>query len=324
VLDRPRARTGRSGGSLVSGQEFLTGVNLPWIDYGGDFGANAWSPQGGLSRPEARGRLQGHLEGLARSGVRCMRWFLFCDGRAGLRFGRDGVAMGLDPFVLDDLDVAVEVAHGNGIRLIFVLLDFLWFAPARHLRGAQMGGHAAAVRNERSRRQLLDEVVQPVLERFGRSETVLAWDVVNEPEWAVRSVRRWSPRHTVSRAEMRALIGDVVKRVHHTTVQAATVGSAGARGLALVRGLDLDFYQLHWYDTIEAEIPLGQPVAALDLDRPVLLGEFPTRGSARAPSEILQTALRSGYAGALAWSALAEDRFSDGAASQILGATLTA
>ena len=32
---------------------FLVGANLPWIDYGTDFGTSAWHPSGGLER--ARG-----------------------------------------------------------------------------------------------------------------------------------------------------------------------------------------------------------------------------------------------------------------------------
>jgi hypothetical protein len=51
-------------------------------------------------------------------------------------------------------------------------------------------------------------------------------------------------------------------------------------------------------------------VPRLGLDGPLLLGEFPTRGSARAPTEVLRAAREAGYSGALAWSALAEDDFS--------------
>jgi hypothetical protein len=52
-----------------------------------------------------------------------------------------------------------------------------------------------------------------------------------------------------------------------------------------------------------------------------VLGEFPTRGSARAPGEILALAKRHGYGGALFWSALATDGATDGArGAQAIGA----
>jgi hypothetical protein len=102
------------------------------------------------------------------------------------------------------------------------------------------------------------------------------------------------------------------------------VGSASARWLRLVRGLGLDLYQVHWYDRHDRRAPLATPVSALGLDRPAILGEFPTRGSAHAPEQILAIAARAGYAGALAWSALATDEATDGpAASRALTRFLT-
>jgi hypothetical protein len=88
------------------------------------------------------------------------------------------------------------------------------------------------------------------------------------------------------------------------------VGLASAGGLDLVRDSDLDVYQVHWYDRHELRHPLSTRVTQLGLDRPVLLGEYPTRGSRRLPADIVDTARRAGYAGALAWSALARDEAS--------------
>jgi hypothetical protein len=42
----------------------------------------------------------------------------------------------------------------------------------------------------------------------------------------------------------------------------------------------------------------------------VLLGEFPTKNSARTPEVIVSAAKKSGYCGALAWSLLGNDRAS--------------
>jgi hypothetical protein len=89
------------------------------------------------------------------------------------------------------------------------------------------------------------------------------------------------------------------------------VGSASTRWLALVQGLGLDFYQPHWYDRFEAVAPLATPVADLACDRPVVLGEFPTRGSRSDPEVVLTTARRAGYAGALYWSVMADDSATD-------------
>jgi hypothetical protein len=52
-------------------------------------------------------------------------------------------------------------------------------------------------------------------------------------------------------------------------------------------------------------------VGNLGLDRPLILGEFPTRGSRRMPVEIVGVARQHGYAGALAWSVLSADEVTD-------------
>jgi hypothetical protein len=108
---------------------------------------------------------------------------------------------------------------------------------------------------------------------------------------------------------MKILLGELVALGHERATQPLTVGLASTAGLRLVRKLGLDFYQVHWYDKAEARSPLARPVSRLGLDAPVLLGEFPTASTARAPKDILDTARNAGYVGALAWSMNAEDRF---------------
>ncbi len=108
---------------------------------------------------------------------------------------------------------------------------------------------------------------------------------------------------------MRAFIEAAVARIHGAGAR-ATVGLASVRGLDLVRGIGLDLYQVHWYDHVIDRAALAQVVAAFDLDAPLLLGEFPSRGSACAVSEVLSLARAAGYSGALAWSLLADDPFS--------------
>src|SRR5919107_663915 len=92
VRTRPSTRTDRSCIHMSMSRDadspppFLTGANLPWVHYGIDFGANAWRPDGGIAQAGERARLETTFARLAASGVRYVRWFLFCDGRAGIVF----------------------------------------------------------------------------------------------------------------------------------------------------------------------------------------------------------------------------------------------
>ena len=289
---------------------FWLGVNLPWLDYGLDFGANAWQPAGGVASRERRARLGQVCQELEGRGCRVVRWFLIGDGRAGVRFAADGTPVGLDDRFFADLDHAVGTAGRHGLQVMFALVDFLWFRRARTVSGVRLGGHARAVSDPARRARLLEDVFAPIFARYAREPAIWGWDLCNEPEWAVRRVHA-HPASTIRRRDMTAFLKEAAACAHAHATQTVTVGLASLRGLGLVRDAGLDLYQVHWYDTLQSRAPLETPVPSLGLDRPLLLGEFPTRGSRRSPGEIVRIARRAGYAGALAWSAMAEDGASD-------------
>jgi hypothetical protein len=291
-------------------EDFWVGINLPWLRYGGDFGGNRWQPAGGVGQPERRAALRSALAGLAGRGIAVVRWFMLTDGRAGLEESPTGEVAGLDPCLFRDADTALEELDRAGLKAVFVLFDFHWFRPARMVDGVRTGGRGPLAADPELRPQLLERVLDPLLSRYGGHGSVLAWDVINEPEWATRGLRLPPRSGGVPRRAMRAFIGDVVALIHHRTSHAATVGSASTGTLGLVEGLGLDVYQAHWYDRFAKRAPLDRPVASLGLDRPLVLGEFPIRGSSWTPARILETARQAGYAGAMAWSALADDEAS--------------
>jgi hypothetical protein len=290
---------------------FSIGANLPWIRYGGDFGTNAWWPDGGLSAAGVPDQVRARVGELREHGVTAIRWFLFCDGRAGIRFSGDGTPTAFDDRLLPDLDVAVTFAADAGVRIMFTLFDFLWCAPRAAAGGVSIHGHRTVLADERQRAALIERVVAPVLERYGRHTAVCAWDVMNEPEWMTFGLGAWNPWRSVPVAAMRAFIADVAALVHRTTMHPVTVGLASGRWLDLVRGTGLDFYQVHWYDRLDRRAPLHRSVDRLRLDKPVILGEYPTRGSRRPPEVILRQAREAGYSGAWLWSVQATDKASD-------------
>jgi hypothetical protein len=290
---------------------FVVGANLPWVRYGGDFGANAWSPPGGLASRGRDSGLDERLHLLHARGVEVLRWFVLCDGRAGLMVEPDGAPAGLDDFVLHDFEFALECVGRAGLRMLPVLLDFHWCHPTRVVNGVQLGGRRAMLARPDWRAALVDRVIAPLAERFGHDPRIYAWDVINEPEWVTFGLGTWRPWRTLRSSALRAYIASAAERLHSLGVHPVTVGSASTQYLPAVQGLGLDFYQPHWYDKFERRNPLAAPVDTLGCDAPVLLGEFPTSGSQRTPAALIATARAAGYSGAMFWSVQADDSATD-------------
>jgi hypothetical protein len=318
---------------------FLLGANLPWVRYGLDFGASAATPEGGLhADSEGQALLDEALARLRKEGVEAARVFLFCDGRAGLRFASDGTPQGLDDAVLKDVDVLLAAAERHRIGLFLVLFDAGLVAEASSSGGVRTGGHADVLSESAKRDALLERVVEPLLRRYGTHPAIEAWDVFDEPECATLGMhcphpprtkgaqrwgRLWGAASKVARAlgvartcalgpsllppaEMRTFLGAAVQLVHKHTRAMATVGLASTANLCLVQGLGLDVYQAHWWEAY-GDGPLRRAAADFRLDRPLLLGAFPATTKSKSVKTVLDTARCAGYGGALLWSLRAVD-----------------
>ena len=286
---------------------FFLGANLPWVEYGCDFGASAWFPQGGLAaRTDVRATFEFSLDRLAADGITIVRLFVLCDGRSGIRFDAKGVPTGLDDAFFRDADAVFDAAVWRGIGLVPVLFDFHLCSAPEIASSVVLGGRSSLITDPDRRDALFTRIVVPLVNRYREHPAVLAWDLFNEPEWCIRGIGTPFGTRGIPPEELHAWLRALVACVHSYAPQPVTVGSAGAAYLDFVRGLDLDVYQIHWYERF-GWAALADPVERLGLDRPVFLGEFPGRTSAATPAEIVSAARNAGYAGALIWSVLSQD-----------------
>jgi hypothetical protein len=113
-------------------------------------------------------------------------------------------------------------------------------------------------------------------------------------------------------APVRDFVGEATRLIHQHTRALATVESNRFSNMPSWQGLGLDYYSFSWYDWLQPYEPLATPAATANLDRPVLLGEYPAGGSAYYEvSQMLDTAHAEGYVGAFAWSYWGGDGLSD-------------
>jgi hypothetical protein len=293
------------------GSKFTAGINYPWNHYARDFGANVWG-HAGVSEPTNYARVEADFQLMQDSGVQITRWFVFGDARAGIKTSADGTPIGLDEKVFADFDRAVGIARSHKIYVIFVLFDYLLVERASAKDGVTMGGRRDWITDARKRKALIDNVITPLMKRYGKEPIVAAWEVMNEPEWAMR-IRLKNKPHQVRVAEMQKFVSEIVQAIHADSDRPVTVGSASPGYLKYWRKVGLDLYQYHFYPRVEGRLypSFQHSHTALGLDKPLILGEFPTQALFTQPVDYLDNALANGCAGALGWSLRATDQYTD-------------
>ena len=308
---------------------FVHGVNYPWstdgetIFYGLDFGANVWGSHLGVST--RRDAIARDFDSMARLGFVVVRWFVFCDGRAGIIYDDRSLPAGLDDLFFQDMDAALDMARHAGVRLDFVLFDHHWlFRGIRHtlvdpvtgnlLEARLPHGRARILLTQEGHDALFEHVIEPFVRRYGYDgvradlqDWIFAFEFMNEPDFVVDEWERdRSPRATraLPFAALAAGITRLSNVVHSCSPAIVTIGGARADNLWAwdADALGLDVLELHAYPDSPhpGDVdPFNTPARALDVSRPVILGEF---RSAAPLDESLERALAGGYAGAWPWS----------------------
>lgn len=246
--------------------------------------------------------------------TRVVRVFIFADGRASPDFAPNGEVLGFDDYFFQDFDALLTAAKRQNLLLMPVLLDFWWCDSSRFVNGVQLGGHSDIIRDTAKRQTFLDNALKPLVQKYRTNRQILAWDVVNEPEWAMKEVPKdFGVGDPVTIQEMRDFVRLCTETIHTSSSHEVTVGSARLPWLlAYWQGLGIDLYQFHWYDHLGDPFP-WPPYTELGLDKPCIIGEVPTAtaNTQFSTEQYLRAACEGGYHGLLVWSYRASDDFTD-------------
>lgn len=307
----------------------IPGINYPWTvvdgrpNYGCDFGRNIWNSHTGVSTHEDEVRAD--FNAMAAMGVEVVRWFVFSDGRGGVRWRRDrrldGLD-GLDEMLFADMDAALVCARDAGVRLCLVLFDYGWMHDP--LRRA-----LAAVARDRA--ELLDALIEPLLDAYGTGgpradlgQAIHSFDIINEPDWVTAGLDPPFGRETLSIEQLRAFVGDVSARIHARSSALVTLGGGRVRFATEWDHPDygLDFIQVHSYPDVryqDRDLSLfGRTAASFGVSKPILIGEHPASPRqhpadhlppAYWPEDYQLLARDGGYLGAWLWSFKGVDAF---------------
>ncbi|MCP4437783.1 MAG: cellulase family glycosylhydrolase [Aureispira sp.] len=307
---------------------FINGVNLPWNKFGWDFGH--YEVEGVGYNPSFFEQAFTELE---EQGVNCIRMWIHCDGRASPEFDEDGYVTGLDYNFFEHMDDFLERAQQHNLMVVFVLWSHDLLEDRKVESGRFAGMHADLITEEAKLQSYLDNALKPIVQRYKDQCNLLAWEIINEPEWAMNVPFGGTTAQVVKTKEMQYFIGRCIETIREEAAhQMVTVGSASLMWNSDVlpeytnywsdqvfedlgfdpRTVYLDFYSPHYYEWMSSAVsPFGKHVSDWALDKPVLVGECRAANNQLSGEDRLNDVWEGEYAGILFWSYNAKDAVSD-------------
>jgi hypothetical protein len=163
---------------------------------------------------------------------RAARVFVFANGAAAPSFAPNGEVIGLDENFFQDFDALLNAARQSNIFLMPVLLDFYWCDTLKIESGVQVGGRSEIIRDQNKRQTFLDRALGPLIERYRNEPRIIAWDLINEPEWAMQEVPKdFQVGDPVLVSQMQDFVRQCAEVIHSRSLHPVTVGSARRKWL---------------------------------------------------------------------------------------------
>ena len=303
---------------------FINGVNIPWNHYSQDFGIHY---QTGAQYDSTW--FETAFTQFESSGINCARFWLHTDGATSPEFDSSGYVTGLDSNFFSNLDDLFNRALRHHVMLIPSIWDFN-MTNNDYALGIYGGMHASLIQDTSKTKSYINNVLVPMVQRYANQCNLLAWEIINEPEWAMNVPSGGTTTQVVSSSEMQRFVGMLAEAIHQHSSKMVTVGSATLRynsdkfdittpcagnywkNQAIQSAYNkplayLDFYEIHYYDWMNGLISFdpfksSTPESYWQLDKPTIIGEAQGNSTKHSPTDMLYNAFVGNYAGVLFWS----------------------
>ncbi len=303
---------------------FINGLNIPWHLYSQDFGTHYQ-----LGAQYDSTWFENAFAQYENYGINCARFWLHTDGATSPEFDSSGFVSGLDSNFFSNLDDLFNRALKHHIMLIPSIWDFS-ITNNDYALGIYGGMHASLIQDTSKTRSYINNALIPMVQRYANQCNLLAWEIINEPEWSMNIQYAGTTTQVVDATEMQRFVGMIAEAIHQNSSKMVTVGSASLRynsdkwaistpcvgnywkDQAIQSAYNkplayLDFYQVHYYDWMNGIISFdpyksSSPYSYWLLDKPALIGESQGNSTKHTPTDMLYNAYTGNYAGVMFWS----------------------
>jgi len=296
VLSIPAGEAATINGSTP----YLNGANIPWDDFGYDFGAGEYSSSWWNTA----------FSSLHSGGANAARIWLHCDGRATPTFNSNGDVTGISSTLVSNLQNMLTEAANNDIHVYLSLWSFDLFN----------NNHATLVTNTQYTADYINNALIPILKGVKGYSALAAIEVINEPEWGIASTPNTTTQ-SCTLAQMQAFVKSITSAVHsnlsgvNVTVGSASVKWSTANGKDGTvgdwwAGLGLDHRDVHYYSWMVGSgynynpFASGHTPSYYGWTVPGVVGEYPATSTApyTSPLQMMSSAYNNGFAGSMPWS----------------------
>lgn len=292
---------------------------MPWASFGTDIGKHSdW----GILYDSIY--FENFFQECENFGVNYVRFWLHCDGRGSPEFDSKGFVTGLDSTFFLHLDDVFERAKNHKILIILCLWSHDILIDRRDVAGDFAGNHKDLIEDENKTDSYLENALIPMVKRYKNQCNLLAFEIINEPEWGIKNILTNLDIEKVSKEKMQIFVGKIAASIHQHSNKMVTLGSASLKWNSNKKRnfwsdeelknragelAYLDFYSIHYFDWMDQtnDNPFRIDFDFWELDKPCLIGEFPAKNGILNTYEMIQNGFYNGWAGALAWSYAGRD-----------------
>ncbi len=158
-------------------QVFLSGANVPWVNWASDLGPRSASSSNNVNFSE----FANIFKTIHDNGGNTMRLWLFTNGTVTPVFDSNGYVTGPGPYAIQDLKHILSLAEQNNIGLILCLWSFDMLSYGE-MDSTQLNDNFNLLTDTSYTMAFISNALVPMVDSVRDNPAIVAWEIFNEPE----------------------------------------------------------------------------------------------------------------------------------------------